>query len=75
MASDNGGPWGGGGNRDGSDGRPPSNNGGNRGGKNRPGGDSCKGMPALSSGTISQRSKAAVTCRVNILSGVINETV
>ncbi|WP_133487807.1 FtsH protease activity modulator HflK [Aliiroseovarius marinus] len=39
MASDNGGPWGGGGNRGGSDGRPPSNNGGNRGGNNRPGGD------------------------------------
>ncbi|MCK8464864.1 FtsH protease activity modulator HflK [Aliiroseovarius sp. S1339] len=33
MASDNGGPWGGGGNRGGSDGRPPSNGGGNRGGK------------------------------------------
>jgi membrane protease subunit HflK len=39
MASDNGGPWGGGGNRGGSDGRPPSNNDGNRGGNNRPGGD------------------------------------
>ncbi|NDW52669.1 FtsH protease activity modulator HflK [Aliiroseovarius sp. PrR006] len=39
MASDNGGPWGGGGNRGGSDGRPPSNDGGNRGGNNRPGGD------------------------------------
>lgn len=40
MASDNGGPWGGGGNRGGSDGRPPSHNDGNRGGNNRPGGDS-----------------------------------
>jgi len=39
MASDNGGPWGSGGNRGGSGGRPPSNGGGNRGG-NRPGGDS-----------------------------------
>ncbi|SEW08833.1 protease FtsH subunit HflK [Aliiroseovarius sediminilitoris] len=36
MASDNGGPWGGGGNRDGSGGRPPSNGGGNRGGKDQP---------------------------------------
>ncbi|MDE9451838.1 FtsH protease activity modulator HflK [Aliiroseovarius sp. Z3] len=36
MASDNGGPWGGGGNRGGSGGRPPSNGGGNRGGKNQP---------------------------------------
>ncbi|MCK0138283.1 FtsH protease activity modulator HflK [Aliiroseovarius sp. F47248L] len=36
MASDNGGPWGGGGNRGGSGGRPPSNGGGNRGGKDQP---------------------------------------
>ncbi|MCI2392936.1 FtsH protease activity modulator HflK [Aliiroseovarius sediminis] len=36
MASDNGGPWGGGGSRGGSDGRPPSNGGGNRGGNEPP---------------------------------------
>ncbi|WP_371169879.1 FtsH protease activity modulator HflK [Aliiroseovarius sp. 2305UL8-7] len=36
MASDNGGPWGGGGNRGGSDGRPPSDDGGKRGGNDAP---------------------------------------
>ena len=39
---------------------------------NRPGADKGKGRPALSSGMMRQRSNAAVTCRVNVLSGQIN---
>ena len=42
---------------------------------NRPGGDSCNGMPALSSGNTFHLFKVAVIWRVNCRSGVISATV
>ena len=41
----------------------------------RPGGESASGKPALSSGLMSQRSKAAVTWRVSMRSGEISAAV
>ena len=43
--------------------------------KNRPGGESANGMPALSSGTMSHKSRAAATCRVKFRSGVMRAAV